>query len=517
MTALLRRVGPAGRLAAIAFLALVTTAHVGNPTALFQGRAGPYDVRVVVRPPGVVPGQAEVTVRVAQDGIQRVAVQAAPWDVGLRGAPPPDEARQMRGDPHVYTTKLWLMTGGSYAVHVFVEGTAGEGTTIVPVMNLATRTLGMGRLLGALLLVLGTALVAGLLTIVRAAVGESVLEPGEVADRRRRWKGRLAAVAGAVVLGLALTGANGWWRAVDRRHREQIYRPLHITPSVRVDERARTVRVAIDDPAWTGPAREYAPLIPDHGKMMHLFLVSDSGLAAFAHLHPRMLDPSNFDAPLPAVPAGRYRVYADVVHASGLAETLTGAVVVPEAPPAGVLAARGDSDDAWHVDAPVSVDRPLAGTEARVLGNGFTMTWARGAPLVAGVPTTLRFHVRTFDGAPVAVEPYMGMAGHAIVTRDDGLVFVHLHPLGTVSAAAMERLASRDRGDTLDVDLRDAQSSGMASAHNVQAALRGPMAGEVSFPFIFPEPGTYRIWVQVRCGGSVRTAAFDAAVAPGRE
>jgi hypothetical protein len=40
------------------------------------------------------------------------------------------------------------------------------------------------------------------------------------------------------------------------------------------------------------------------------------------------------------------------------------------------------------------------------------------------------------------------MGGHAMVQRDDGGVFVHLHPMGTVSMAAQERLLRRERGDT---------------------------------------------------------------------
>jgi hypothetical protein len=502
----------------LAVLAAVTMAHVGNPYALFQGKAGAYDVRVVVRPPGVVPGEAEVVVRVAQDGVRRVALRAAPWDLGLKGAPPADEARQSRSDPHLYTTRLWLMTSGSYAVHLTVEGTAGEGTAVVPVMNTATRTLGMNRLLGALLVVLGVALAAGAVTIVRAAVGESVLPPGEVPDRRRLWKGRLAAVAGCAVVALALTGAKGWWSSIDQRHREQLYEPPRITSWVRGADggEGRALRVAIDDSAWVGPGRAYTPLIPDHGKMMHLFLVRDSGLSAFAHLHPRMVDSSTFDAPLPSLPAGRYRVYADVVHASGFAQTLTSEVDVPPstAAEAAAAAALADPDDAWHVGVPVSTEHAAAGTEARALGDGFAMTWARGAPLVAGEPTALRFHVRTFDGAPVAVEPYMGMAGHAMVTRDDGAVFVHLHPLGTVSAAAMHQLEAREWGEAADV--ADGRPSGVAAGHVAQTMLRGPMAGQLEFPFIFPQPGVYRIWVQARCGGVVRTAEFDAVVGAGR-
>ena len=43
------------RLGALVGIGLVALAHVGSPDTYFEGAAGPYPVRVVVRNPGVVP------------------------------------------------------------------------------------------------------------------------------------------------------------------------------------------------------------------------------------------------------------------------------------------------------------------------------------------------------------------------------------------------------------------------------------------------------------------------------
>jgi hypothetical protein len=95
------------------------------------------------------------------------------------------------------------------------------------------------------------------------------------------------------------------------------------------------------------------------------------------------------------------------------------------------------------------------------------------------------------------------MAAHAVVARADGGVFVHLHPSGTISMAAQERLLRRERGDSA---LHGARQP--ADAHAMHAAA-GTYPGALGFPFAFPRRGVYRVWVQVRAGGRVRTAEFD--------
>jgi hypothetical protein len=78
------------------------------------------------------------------------------------------------------------------------------------------------------------------------------------------------------------------------------------------------------DPDWlrsAGVVRR-ADLVEDHGKLVHLFLIDETGSRALAHLHPTTTDSTRFTVPLPPLPAGRYSAFADVVRVDGLAETL---------------------------------------------------------------------------------------------------------------------------------------------------------------------------------------------------
>jgi hypothetical protein len=283
-----------------------------------------------------------------------------------------------------------------------------------------------------------------------------------------------------------------------------MYRPTQMTAAVATVQGQPRLRLTVSDPGWTD--RAAGDLIPDHGKLLHAFLIARQG-EAFAHLHPVGREGEAFDIVVPPLPAGPYRVLADVVHANGMAETLTAAVDVP-APSEGTPA-TGDPDDAWH--------RGAGSAEAvQALADGSTMTWARNGALRAGRLELLRFVVAGPDHVEAALEPYMGMMGHAAVLRldasaqrtvdeerggidsrraEDAAVFVHLHPVGTVSMAAQEAFAQRvGAGAVMD-----------HSAH--QAAGR-----EVSFPYAFPQAGRYHVWVQVKRSGRVLTGAFLADV-----
>jgi hypothetical protein len=376
---------------------------------------------------------------------------------------------------------------------------------VIPVAAVATKRLPMVPGLGWLLAALGVFLTVGALSIIRTAAAESTLPPGEEPDTRRLWRGRTASAVAAVVLGALLFGGWTWWNGVDGQYARRLYRPLHATANVRAIDAGRVLRLAIDDARWE--RRESSPLVPDHGKMMHLFLVQSPGMAALAHLHPAMVDSATFAAALGNVPAGHYRFYADVVHESGFAETLTGQVDVPPADRAGATA---DPDDAVWTN-------QTARGDTVALDAATWLVWHRPKALVAQADAPLEFSVVDTAGAPVALEPYLGMPGHTLVSRDDGAVFMHLHSGGSFSMASQQVLEAIQRGDTLpSVRLEASPRPIVRQDDQAMAMPAAPhwRGDRLSFPFAFPTAGRYRIWIQVRRNGIVRTGAFDATVAP---
>jgi len=485
-------------LALVVLAAAPAGAHVGSPNVFYDGDAGPYPVRVIVKPPAVVPGLAEITVRLRQGTAEEVTVQPVQWKAGLKGAPPPDVALPVPGAPGVWSAQLWLMVGSSYSVRVHVTGPAGEGTALVPVSAMPTRVLEMKKGMGAVLLGLTLFLFAGAVTLVGAAVRESVLAPGEAPDARRRTWARGISVLAAVLFGLILLSGKSWWDSVDAEARQDIFTPFKVRTEARLEAGRPVLEMRIEDERQ----KDWSPLMPDHGKLMHLFLVREPGLDAFAHVHPVPKGMDDFRVSLPPLPAGSYRVYADVVHESGFPQTLVDKVTVPES--AAAVAAQGglqpDPDDSWRASQPLA---KTGAPKASTLEDGSTMLWHQ-EPLAVGRETTLRFEVRAPDGAPVSLEPYMGMLSHSVITRDDGQVFVHLHPMGSINMAAQQFF---ERQETAD------KTAPMASMASMDHSMHHPAASNtVSFPYEFPKPGRYRIWVQVKSAGRVLTGVFDADV-----
>lgn len=459
---------------AIAMLCLIAfqqpaSAHVGSPDVFLEGMAGSYRLLVTVRPPKAIPGVADVEVLTTSDDVRDVHIVPLPLaGAGAQFAPVADRASRSAEDQRLFTGHLWLMGAGAWQVRVTVNGDRGEGTLSVPVPTLPQTTLAMTTAVRVVLFILMLLLAAGFVAIVSAMAREAKLGDGQSLDDGARRRGRIAgAIATVVVSGIVFLG-NMWWGVEATAYSRYVYKPLTATSVITPDA---TLRMSLHDPGWIA-SRRLDDFVNDHGHPMHLFVLSPD-LDHFWHLHPSETGTGGFDQRMPSLPAGKYELFGDVVHATGVSETVTS-----------------------QIDSGTIAGAPLAGDDSGWASgdSGATkIVWVKGdAPLVSKKLTTFTFRVEDDKGTPVQdLELYMGMPGHAVFVRRDRQVFAHVHPSGSAPMAAIEL----------------AMPSTMSTMQHTTAP-----PSTVTFPYGFPEPGDYRIFVQVKRAGSIVTGTFDASV-----
>jgi hypothetical protein len=487
------------------FATTVVHAHVGSPDVYYEGDAGPYHLFVTVRLPLVIPGIAELQVRSASPDVQNIQV------VLLRLSGPgsnlpavPDVALRSKDDPQFFVTNLWLMEFGALRVRVEADGSKGKADLSIPVASFARQSLPMGRGmrgLGAGFLIF---LTLSVVPIIGAIVRESSLSTGQTplaSNRRRSWIVMVTALIVAITI-LYLNRALWSEEAATYERNVDLLKPPRAKTTLLDGNRLLVIRPAtrLLRPL-AGMGRETSEVtmddvIPDHTHLMHLFLIGLPGMDTMWHLHPYRTEDGAFAERLPAMLAGQYQVFADIVDKSGFPWTLIGNVELPQINGTALV---GDDSD-WKG---ARLTTPISETTVAQLPDGARIVWERGdGPLEANLPAGLKFRVEGKDGSPARdLEPYMGMAAHAEVVCSDLSVFAHIHPAGTVSMAALDLAQT---GLTAQP-----WASGMAMEIATPPVALPP---EFNFPYGFPHPGDYRIFVQIKRFGQVQSAAFDAHV-----
>ena len=501
-------------------------AHVGSPDVYVDGNAGPYRLFVTIRPPLVIPGVAEIEVRVepGTSGATVSSIQIAPIPLtGEASLHPPvaDAMKQSAADKQFFTGALWIMASGSWQVRFTVNGNQGGGVLSIPVPAMSSSTRGMQASLGVLLSGLGLVLVVGVVGIVGAAVRDAQLPPGAPVQPARRKGAWIAMSIAVALIGGAIWFGASWWQSEADNYAKKVYKPLTMQATLTPDN---TLKLKINDPGWL-KSRTLDDFVLDHDHLMHLYLIREPSLDLVYHLHPDQVAPGTFQLAMPSVPAGSYEVYADVVHATGFPETLVSRITLPK-----ITGRPLAGDDAEGIAPALSSLRPAPGMAACPvtppagaqfhLQDGYSMVWNNATKDPARTPELFSFTLLDPAGKPPAdMALYMGMVGHAAFVKDDGTVFAHVHPSGTASMTALMMAASQNqqqppapaRKDSVKPDAMSAMP-GMAMTQS--SASQTP--NTVGFPYGFPTVGAYRIFVQMKHGQTIETAAFDACATPSR-
>ncbi|GAB3930211.1 hypothetical protein GCM10029976_031470 [Kribbella albertanoniae] len=183
-----------------------------------------------------------------------------------------------------------------------------------------------------------------------------------------------------------------------------------------------------------------------HDKDLHLIAVRRD-LSGFQHLHPQLDGSGSWSVPV-ALTSGQWRVFADFVPAGG-ENLVLGAD----------LAVSG-----------VSEPKPLPPQSDTAQVDGYTVTLTGG--LSPGRESELKLSIAK-DGKPITdLQPYLGAYGHLVALRDGDLAYLHVHPAG-------------------------APGDGKTNP--------GP---DITFYATTPSTGGYRLYLDFKHNGKVRTAEF---------
>lgn len=525
--------------------------HVGSPGVIYEGLLGPFRILANVNPPDVIPGIALVTV-ILPENPDNVSIEAKPvyWSAGLSGTPISDPLLPVAGEPGKYELELWFMGAGASSVQLILNQGSEVFETTIPVMALPTAQKEMPVNLGLVLSGLGLFLVILMVTIIASAMSDSLRIPGIPREKGKNIRKTKGVIIGSVCMLLIIWGGKSWWDNEADVYLRNIYKPIVGNAQIKSSDQGNFLELTVDEEQlkWGNTVRKMSYIIPDHGKLMHLFLIRKGDLDVFAHLHPHRIDSLHFRTLLPNLPAGEYHVFADFTRFTGFSETIVSDVTLPELTPFRLISEENnalDRDESYLISSsaatkptsnPLDTDFLLCGKPGmRIdLAGGYGAMWqSETEDYKVGNLYSLDFELFDADGNPANLEPYLGMMGHAVAMKNDGSVYIHLHPTGNYSMGSQEMLLERFASGNTGFGQLPAGMSFMDSVDQVVSLLNQMPIQErdsllmgggmhvmaddpeheghqmVSFPYAFPESGDYRIWIQVKIEGQILNGAFD--------
>lgn len=223
-----------------------------------------------------------------------------------------------------------------------------------------------------------------------------------------------------------------------------------------------TLALTVREPVTRAVISNFATV---HEKRFHLFVISQD-LDHYDHVHPEQRPDGSWTLTVTVPRPGYYRLYSDFLPAGGTPQV----VALP-------LVTAGFDGDLASSSARLVPDRD----HVKNVGSLRVALALPESPMTAGREELFAFELtdRRTGAAVADLEPYLAAWGHTLLVSEDTLSVVHAHPVELVP-----------EGDP--------------------SARGGPV---VTFKALFPKPGRYRLWTQMKRGGALMTAVFTIGVA----
>jgi len=485
----------------IVFISLFITSifpDVGHYNFTFEGKVFNNTVRALVKPPGVVPGVAMITINTFDQSIDSIKIQPIKWQAeipsypylkaGPQGAPPSEMMNKLEDLGNFFEGELWLMDFGAYNINVELFKNNSVEIINIPINSIATEIKPMSFKTSFILFCFMLLLLLGATNIITIAFRESTIDYNKTISSKKIKESRFIMLASFCFLIFILYFGNEWWIDTEKSYRENLYVPMDNKVEIINNNQQNILQVFFTDDLWLNGM--IPNLMPDHGKIMHLYLIHEDH-SQLCHLHPKrnLYNNNLFEVVLPNIKYGVYYLYMDITLESGFSTTLTNQINFN---PNNIKNTKynyliSDKDDSYISQFPK-----------------YQLKWInKKNTFYRSEDINLSFQTQTIDGNPSRIEPYIQMGGHGAILKNDHSIFIHIHPIGTISMASQELYNKND----------EIESSGICYFGDTVDSITSYFEDQNSFvtfpPINLDKPGEYTMWIQAKSGGEIITQQFD--------
>jgi len=474
--------------------------HIGIENSYFEGNVGSYSTRIIIEPPGVVPGLASIKIFSIDRKVESVSVRAVHNNAITRDTlntfnVKPDIVPRSDQVDNMFQTELWLMDYGAYGVEVFFDGPKGKSNVIIPVNSVSSKMIEMSQFMSITLWCLLILLFIGGVNVIGTAYYESTLDKNQNPTNDKLKKTYIVYVLSSIILFYMVYGGYKWWLAIEKQFMERFYKPFDTTLNVKNN----ILNISIDSPpkdaSWLdkqGTIREHGKLITEHNKLAHIYIFDKAKNQFMAHLHPiNLISDYEFETCLPTMDSGEYVLYADLAHESGYSHSITQTFNLDK-PIENLNFNKGlcDPDNSYSNFSQTSVD----------------INWTNKKEDYSA-DDNISFDLEiSKDGQLLELDSYVGMGGHGVIVSLDSELYMHMHPLGSISMSAQKKFMKSDSENFIcDFGLIEDEYGNFKELDGM---------GRIVFPSINLKKGNYRFFVQIKVKESqkILSKQFDFAI-----
>ena len=198
---------------------------------------------------------------------------------------------------------------------------------------------------------------------------------------------------------------------------------------------------------------------------------------------------------MPPFGDGFYSLYMDITHETGFSHTMTNKINYNKnniSIDRSITTPLTDPDDSWTQDL-----------------DAIKITWVDMQSFYEvekDIP--MRFKIEK-NGKPTFIQSYMGMSAHAALIKNDGSIFAHLHPTGTINMASKNIYELGIKKEQM-IDNKNIELDLINTKHDHYSNQNYSVNGEVGFPPLrLIKAGDYTVWVQVKTEYKIITQKFN--------